>query len=369
MMRTVCEMNMCSNCGACVNICPKNAIRVDDNMKACNAVIDEAKCVNCGLCHKMCTVNNPIHKKKPILWKQGWADDTEMRKKSSSGGLAAAIEVAFIENGGVVCSCTYDQGNFSFDLVTQTCDIERFVGSKYVKSNPANVYSQIKDCLNKGMKVLFVGLPCQCAAVKKYTNDDPMLYTADLICHGTPSRKLLEMYLNEKGYCAEKLMNLNFRKKMDYCLFDDGKRIVSSKTRDRYTIAFLKSLCYTENCYSCQYASSERVSDLTLGDSWGSGLDETEQKKGISLVLCQSEKGIEMLGAAKLYLTDVNLQVAMANNRQLISPASKPRQYELFFSTMLKTKNFSKSVKRCYYKICIRQDIKALLVKVGLIRR
>lgn len=38
---------------------------------------------------------------------------------------------------------------------------------------------------------------------------------------------------------------------------------------DKYTLAFLNSINYTENCYNCQYAKIERVSDLTIGDSWG----------------------------------------------------------------------------------------------------
>ena len=38
---------------------------------------------------------------------------------------------------------------------------------------------------------------------------------------------------------------------------------------------------YTENCYSCRYASQSRVSDISLGDSWGSELSEEEKKKGI----------------------------------------------------------------------------------------
>lgn len=50
-------------------------------------------------------------------------------------------------------------------------------------------------------------------------------------------------------------------------------------TQDMYTHAFLASLDYTENCYTCKYAKLERVADVTLGDSWGSNLSVAEQKK------------------------------------------------------------------------------------------
>lgn len=37
-----------------------------------------------------------------------------------------------------------------------------------------------------------------------------------------------------------------------------------------YIHFFSKSYTYRENCYSCPFASEERVGDLTVGDFWGS---------------------------------------------------------------------------------------------------
>ena len=147
-MRTVCKSDMCSNCGACVNVCKKDAVKLVDSIKACNAVIDKNKCVNCGMCEKICPTNNPVSKQHPVLWKQGWAQDEETRKNSSSGGFAATIEKSFIEKGGVVCSCVFDDGNFGFDFASATSDIEKFVGSKYVKSYPEKPQTSSKTSKN-----------------------------------------------------------------------------------------------------------------------------------------------------------------------------------------------------------------------------
>ena len=46
-------------------------------------------------------------------------------------------------------------------------------------------------------------------------------------------------------------------------------------------MAFLSSLTYTENCYSCKYAQKKRISDITIGDAWGSDLADEEIKNGI----------------------------------------------------------------------------------------
>lgn len=41
----------CVACGACMKVCPKRAIKVENGIKA---VVDESLCIGCGLCTKMC---------------------------------------------------------------------------------------------------------------------------------------------------------------------------------------------------------------------------------------------------------------------------------------------------------------------------
>ncbi|MEG0592035.1 MAG: 4Fe-4S binding protein [Coprobacillus sp.] len=41
----------CVACGTCMKVCPRNAIKVEDGIKA---VIDKSLCVGCGLCVKAC---------------------------------------------------------------------------------------------------------------------------------------------------------------------------------------------------------------------------------------------------------------------------------------------------------------------------
>ena len=368
-MKTVCAADMCCGCNLCATVCKKDAIQIIDNIKSFNAIVDEVKCVDCGVCEKMCPVNEPIEKCSPLIWKQGWAIDDDIRKNSSSGGFAQAIQRAFVENGGVVCSCFFDNGEFVFGFASQVDELKKFVGSKYVKSDPKDVYCDIAEYLRNGTKVLFVGLPCQCAAARRCSKDNELLYTVDLICHGTPSPKLIQMFLAEKGCDVNAVSNVEFRQKTDFRVSVEGKSVDPESVRDRYTLAFLSSLCYTENCYSCQYACAERVSDLTLGDSWGSELDEKEQSKGISLVLCQTSKGQELLNMSDLYLAGVDLDNAVKNNRQLVAPSERPKEKAIFFTALHKTKNFNKSVKKCFWKICTRQNLKAILLKAGIIRR
>ena len=368
-MKTVCELNQCAGCMACVDICPKGAIRIEDTLSAYNAVIDEDKCINCNACYNICQNNNPVKYMSPIKWYQGWAQDKCIRSNCASGGFATAISIAFIKEGGYVYSCSFCKGEFRFKRAVKESDVISFAGSKYVKSNPSGCYRAIREDLNAGKRVLFIGLPCQVAAIKKIVGNNPnnYLYTIDLICHGTPSPKILNLFLKQYRKSIESFESILFRVKAKVQIPGGSKGIVTKGVSDRYTIAFLNSLTYTENCYECKYAQRKRVSDITLGDSWGSELPLEEQKNGLSLALCQTEKGIELLKAAEVVLKTVDLEKAIRNNHQLEHPSIMPITRKKFFDDIMKGKKFNSCVYKCFPKQCIRQNIKELLIHLKMI--
>lgn len=313
-------------------------------------------------------MNHPASVKDPINWQQGWTENSEMRKECSSGGVATAISKGFLENGGIVCGCTFNEGKFIFEFAENEDELKKFIGSKYVKSNPIGIYKEIKSRLKREEKVLFIGLPCQIAALRNFISADlsDKLYTIDLICHGTPSPKVLDIFLKQYGLTLSSLKDIKFRVKAKFQIYGDYKGIITKGVSDRYSIAFLNALTYTENCYSCPYAKTERVSDVTLGDSWGSELAIDEQKNGISLILSQTEKGNELLKMANLRLEEVDIEKAIANNHQLEYPSFKPTGREKFFKG-LKNCNFNFLVFRILPKQCLRQNVKQFLIKTKLL--
>lgn len=369
-MKTVCDLNQCAGCMACVDICSKKAVRIEDTLDTYNAVIDEDLCVNCNACYKVCQKNHPAEFRKPLLWKQGWSEHPEIRSASSSGGLAAELEYAFVKNGGCVCSCLFRDGEFVFAFADSCEEVKAFAGSRYVKSNPAGVYRDVKKRIRNGKKVLFVGLPCQVSAVRNYVGESnaEQLVTIDLICHGSPSPKVLDIYLTEIGSGLAHRKNIFFRKNAKFQLRDEDTYVGMPGKCDKYLISFLNGISYTENCYSCQYARTERVSDITLGDSWGSTLPEEVQRDGVSLIMCQTERGSDLLRQADVHLEDVDVGNAIAHNHQLEAPTDKPNNRAQFFSMLKNEKNFSAAVWKCYPKSCIRQMLKAVCLKLHLIK-
>lgn len=358
-MKTVCELNMCNGCMACVEECHRNAITIKDDLKYYNALIDTKKCVDCGLCTKVCPRENDNDMSKPKWWYQGWAD-SEIREHASSGGAASAIIRAFIKHGGYVASCLFDSGKFVFEVTNEMAVARKFAGSKYVKSNPEKIYGKIQSLLKANQKVLFIGLPCQVAAVNQFIKDKTNLVTADLICHGTPSPYLLKKCLQEYGHDINTLTDINFRIKSLYELNRDGKPIAAFHTMDNYLIAFLHSYDYTENCYSCKFATLDRVSDITLGDSWGTELSG-EVKNGVSLILCQSEKGKELIESAGLNLLDVDINNAISHNEQLNKPSKCSKSRDQFFENYNRYNNFGKALVKTAPGIVAKEKVKSIV--------
>ncbi len=296
-------------------------------------------CVNCNACHSKCPQNNLPEKKEPLGWYQGWNTNEAIRLNAPSGGIGMALAQQFIKEGGYVCSCLFQNGEFCFDITNDFESVLSFGGSKYVKSNPSGVYSEVLQLLKSGNKVLFIGLPCQVAAIKNYIGQryEESLVLVDLICHGTPSPKLLEMFLNQYSKGLKIIENIKFRLKEKYQILVNEEGIVCRGVSDKYSIGFIKGLTFTNNCYSCNYASVERVSDITIGDSWGSEIVQ-EKNRGISLMLVQTQRGMELLKNSDVNLLEVDFAKAIENNAQLKHPMVKSIHRDYFFDNIEKKK-------------------------------
>ena len=367
-MQSICGEKKCAGCMACVDVCPTHAIVVKTGNDFYSPVIDCERCIDCGSCVKVCQQLHPSGFREPTVWYQGWADEPRERELSTSGGFATTIERAFAASGGSVCACAFSGGRFGFEVVDEPDKVDRFRGSKYVKSDTSGTYNKVKALLKDGHKVLFIGLPCQVSAMRNFIGErlEGRLYTIDLICHGTPSPQLLELFLHERGHELGNLKGIAFRCKAESQLSSDAVTTDVPGVVDSYLNAFHEGLSYTENCYSCVYARRERVSDLTLGDSWGSELAD-EMARGVSLALCQTSKGEELLHTAGIKLLPVDAERAAANNPQLNRPMRRHRNRKRFLSDLASGVPFDCAVRRALPSRCFRQGVKRVLLRLGLL--
>ena len=74
-----------------------------------------------------------------------------------------------------------------------------------------DAFADIKKALRESRKVIFIGLPCQVAALRKLFRDDSLLLV-DLVCHGTTPLSYLRQHIGMLSRQAGKVAKrMSFR--------------------------------------------------------------------------------------------------------------------------------------------------------------
>lgn len=357
MSRVICNYDKCTGCAACKDICPKQCITMQpDALDALHPVIDESACIDCGLCEKTCPNNREIPYIHPQKVWAAWSNDNEVRRTSASGGVACELYRYWIKKGGIATGVIYDrEDGCHFILIEDESDITATQNSKYTFSGTAGIYKVVKQKLQTGIPVLFIGVPCQIAGLYGFLKKDyENLTTVDIICHGMPPAAYLKQhveYIEQRK--KERTSSLYFRDPKYYTYTftftlknSVGKEFYNKKvlTRDNYQLGYHRALIYRENCYSCNYARRERIADLTIGDFSGLGRFAPFEydRRNVSCVLQNTEKGAALLDELEtvLSLYERPANEAFEVEKQLKSPSVKHSGRSVFEHIYHKTRNY-----------------------------
>lgn len=352
------DENICTGCGACYNACPKGAITMQSNREGfLFPAIDHDKCIDCGICLKSCAAYNPHYKnaKDPECYAVRASED--VCRKSSSGGMFTLLANYVLDQGGYVCGAAWDDDfNVEHILIHDKKDLDRLRYSKYVQSNTKRCYAEVGRLLKDGHKVLFTGTPCQIAGVYHYLRKDyDNLITADVVCHGTPSQKVWQDFLNTLPYRKE-IVAVNFRPKEDgWAVFKltftlrDGQKIKLERSNP-YFAGFEKALYFRRSCGTCPFNHLPRQADITLGDFWGLTRIEDGQlfsPAGTSCILLNSDKGktiFKRLRSNMLLGQAKDLREAIKYNSCIHAPSEVNLYNRTKFFKLRRRYDFQKSV-------------------------
>lgn len=356
----------CNGCGICTIECPTNAIKmVEDNEGFYYPVTDESKCIKCNKCKNICSnYNNSDYFGKAYM---AINNNKEELKNSSSGGIYYILAKYVIQKNGVVFGVEYGQDlKVQHNYYDNLEDCKKFQGSKYLRSDIGNSYEKVKEFLNKDRWVLFTGTPCQCNALKVFLKKEyEKLILCDLICHSNPSPKVFHKYIKElEEKCESKIDRVDFRTKKNgwnkvipLIYYTNGKE----KYDNVYMSAFLSELLGRPSCHSCQFSSTNRISDFTIGDFWGIKKvipDIKDDDTGISLITVNTDKGMKIFNEVKnnMEYKEVDKELAFSYNRHSNVPMHKNRQK--FFENLDKMpviKNMQKCIKVSIIKKVLRK--------------
>lgn len=345
------EKVKCCGCTACYNICPKQAIKMEaDEEGFLYPKVNKEKCIECGLCNKVCPIEI---KQKTIEKVQGAfvmrSKDYEVLMNSTSGGFITPLIDYVLSKDGIICAASYDDNFKVVHTIIKEKDeaaIKKIRGSKYVQSYLGDVFSKIKDYLNKKQLVCFVGTTCQVNGLKAYLQKDyEQLITVDLVCHGSPSPKLWEKYLNyQKEKYHSDIKEIIFRNKtygyhsgtMKIC-FSNGKTYFGSARVDYMLKSFFKEIASRPICFHCPFKTLERCSDFTIYDCWHAAdlvSDLKDDDRGYTNVMVQSNKGMCILekikDAYEIYPVDNNKAIKLDGSMVLKSAVPHVRRKEYY---------------------------------------
>ena len=370
--------DLCTGCAACIDACPKKCIKPilkDDGFRYVS--ITKSECIQCGKCAVICPVANfKKHKEQQHLYAV-YAKDNEIRNGGSSGGVFGLLAKYFLSKGYAVCGAAFDGTILRHRIIRSVEKLSPLLKSKYLQSDTNGIYREIMTALKNGEKIFFCGTPCQVSALKNSVPEDlqAKLFTADIICHGVPSQKVFDEYIEtieKKG--KGKIQNFSFRVKNNKYRHAHGFSYLLSKNacekivngiylQSSYYNAFKKYLFFRESCYECRYATLDRVSDITLGDFWGIEKYNfpVDIDKGVSMVIVNTPEGEEVfkIVSSETVYHEFPIEYGVESNYCLTHATKKPIQRDIVMESL--ENNGYEATARRFFKCSFVEKIYSVL--------
>jgi len=309
-IKTIIDYDLCSGCGACSIICPKEAISIYKSPCLNKPAIDMKLCINCHKCINICpgykyysqifleSNSQKINFNKNFI--KGsicYSSDIELRKQSSSGGYITSLLVELIkrkEIDGVITLKNSNENLLEYEgcLITNFSDLLNTKGSKY---HPVSVCEGLKYITDIEGKFVFVGKPCDIYAAKLLGKKNSKLkgkiiLFISIFCNHTPCRDQLLKLLKDIKINSTDIQKIYYRGNGwpgEFKIIGKNEQILFSDTYrniwDNYFCDFIPTVCQL-----CDDPFGNE-SDISVGDAWGY---KDESNLGYSAVFLNTQQGI-----------------------------------------------------------------------------
>lgn len=306
--------------------------------------------------------------------------DESVRAASRSGGVFTAVSDYILENNGVVYGCIMKDCYEAIHIrAEKTSERDQMRGSKYIQSNMADVFCNVKEDADADRLVLFSGTSCQVAALQSFLGREyNNVFYVDIVCHGVPSPKVWKDYIHwqetkKKAKCLEadfrNKRTFGWTKHIETLWFEDkiGKKLtVDSKV---FSTLFCGHNVLRPSCFKCPYKRISHPGDITLADFWGIDkvVPQFNDDKGVSLLLINSKRGEDIIDRVKEQLTMISANIEDAMQPSLKQSCPIPETREDFWEDYSRG-DFGK-IARKYggYGVVskVKKDVTKLKNKVG----
>ena len=346
----------CFGCGVCATVCARHIIdiRLNNDGFYEPQITDAAKCTDCGLCTDVCSYSHEDLALTDACIKSyaAWSNDSQVRRKCSSGGVGFEVGRTLIDKGYKVCGVRYnpDTNRAEHYIAATVEELIPSIGSKYIQSYTVDGFKAI----NRKEKYLVTGTPCQIDSFRRYIRKfrcEDNFVLMDFFCHGVPSMWLWRKYVAEVEKKIGKITYASWRNKFtgwhdswamsmdgektgekvdwhDSCnmLIREKKSFYNSRLSqgDPFYRLFLSDTCLGKACYDkCKFKYDHSSADIRIGDLWGKTYKDNED--GVSAAIAFTDKGNEVLHQCNCTLVEHPFEV-VAEGQMKTSPV-KNRLY------------------------------------------
>lgn len=318
------DIDQCMQCGACIPICPTHSLStllLQNGLR--NITCDDTTCTRCKICVRVCPVPPAIQSNfkyeeyldnvQSVL---GWSRDPQVRRMSSTGGIARTLIVEGLRSG------IFDGAYSLIKTATFPFAEGKIIESANYTDIPNSIYHPVMTMENlqltkKYRNFLVVGTSCQLATAEKLVRGKvDNLYRVCIFCKQQKtfnSTKALAKRLGEKNFEQSSFHISQYRG-------PDWPGTVQINTRSipydkAAALSFGRRLWQVPGCSLCTDPFGSD-SDLSLMDPWGI---ETKGTPGKNLIFIATDKGKQLLQAFSSYIKIESIQMTTA--RCCISPS------------------------------------------------
>ena len=299
------DLKLCTRCGNCVSVCPYNVLEISNGKV--NLV---GECKSCGNCYQNCAgqevsfikmnerlfgTNNVdtevgFHKEFYL----GHAVDSEIRRRSSSGGVVTALLLSLfrskkIEGAVVVGMDDNEPWKTKVKIATTEREILLSSQSKYTVVPLNAILKDIKDDVYR--KIALVGLPCHIHGIRKlqlnsWEYSDKIKYCIGIFCGFNMTAQATEHLIRKMSVKKDEIKSLQYRGGSwpgGFLVETEGGKI---KFLGKHVYSYTNALFVPERCLVCPDLTNE-LADISIGDAWDEDLDT----KGWSRIIVRTEEG------------------------------------------------------------------------------
>ncbi len=298
----------------------------------------ESNCNGCGHCKIVCPALHKDHQ-TPLKIIAFQHSDDDILMQSASGGAFSILAEHYLGKDGVVYGVT-----ISDDMCAKYCridhmnDLPLIRNSKYIDVDPSNIGESLKKDADMDRPILFVGLPCTVAGMRRLVKHRPNVLWVDLLCFGKPSSQVWRLWIKRYG----KIENLQFKDKrngisawgISFTKKATGRQVFLTRKSCEPIHEWLRGYNLSSQCRTCRFHGFERSGDISLGDFWGikrviSDIDPAIIDNGISMVLFNNQKAlqyVDLFGDGCLAEVDSSFEELAQDNMGLSTPSVKEKK-------------------------------------------